>query len=205
MQVSGYTGGMPVMERTDPEISSQQNYRKRWTVDELYKLAEIFPGERYELIEGDLICKMGQKPAHAYVIMVLTAVLTAAFPGRVRIQAPIRLPDPDGQYSEPEPDAVVASGSAGDFADRHPGAQDIALLMEVSDSSIHMDREIKYRLYARAGIAEYWIIDIPNRRTIVCREPAGDEYKSVTIRDADEEVTSPNTPGLTIFLKDLLP
>jgi Uma2 family endonuclease len=100
---------------------------------------------------------------------------------------------------------VVLNRNIREFADHHPGPGDVALLIEVSDTTFHMDREIKYRLYARAGIAEYWIVDITSRRTIVCREPAGDEYKSVTIRDGSEQVTSPTLPNLVFSLQDLLP
>jgi Uma2 family endonuclease len=196
---------MPVLEQAKDIVGAMENGRRRWTVDESCKLAELFPGERYELIEGDVISKMGQKPLHAYVIMVLTRMLAAAFPGKVRIQSSICLPEPEGKYSEPEPDVVLVNKPEAEFARRHPGPEDIALLIEVTDTSFQMDREIKYRLYARAGIAEYWIIDIAKRRTFVCREPSGDEYKSITIRDAHEEVTTLSTPAFAFSLKNVLP
>ena len=134
----------------------------------------LAPGKRYELIEGELIDKMGQKPPHAYVITVLTKLLGAAFSGRVRIQSSINLPDPDGQYSEPEPDLVVLHNEDKEFFSRHPGPADIAVLIEVADTTFATDRSIKYRLYARAGISEYWIIDIPRQRAVVCRHPEGE-------------------------------
>jgi Uma2 family endonuclease len=196
---------MPALEQVDSAAAKGQNCRKRWTVAESYKLAHLFPGERYELIEGDLISKMGQNPPHSHLIRMLTDILVTAFRGRVQVQAPIRLPEPDGVYSEPEPDVVLLKGDIRQFADHHPGPDDIALLIEVSDTSLQMDREIKYRLYARAGINEYWIVDIANRRTFVCREPAGDEYKSVTIYDAEEAASTPSAPGFVFSLKALLP
>src|SRR5262249_58593782 len=105
-----------------------------------------------ELIEGELINKMGQKPPHAYVIAVLNRLLGAAFPGRIRIQSSIALPDPDGQYSEPEPDVVLLYKDDPQFFTRHPGPKDIALLIEVADTTLGFDRSTKYRLYARAAI-----------------------------------------------------
>jgi len=168
---------------------TQRDFRKLWTREEAARLAELFPLERYELIEGDLINKMGQNPPHALVIALLTTLLAKSFPDRVRIQSSITLPDPDGKYSEPEPDVVLLHKDVREFAERHPGPEDIALLIEVSDATVETDRTVKYRLYARAGIAEYWIIDIPRRRTVVCRRPSGDEYCSVQIFGADETLT----------------
>jgi Uma2 family endonuclease len=175
-----------------------------WTREEAARLSELFPGKHYELIEGDLIDKMGQKPPHAYLIMVLNRILATAFPGQVRIQSSIVLPDPDGQYSEPEPDVVLVNKPEGEFASRHPGPSDIALLIEVADTTFATDRSVKYRLYARAGILEYWIIDISNKRTVVCRGPEGEEYKSVTIFAAAEPVTPQACPRLIFSLDHLL-
>jgi Uma2 family endonuclease len=177
--------------------------RKLWTREEAARLSELFPGERYELIEGELINKMGQKPPHAYVIMVLTRILAAAFPGQIRIQSSIALPDPDGQHSEPEPDVVLVNKPERDFASRHPGPADISLLIEVADTTFVTDRSVKYRLYARARIAEYWIIDIPTRRTVVCRRPEGEDYNSVTIFAAEEEISPLACPGFTLSLNSL--
>lgn len=165
-------------------------HRKLWTREEAAKLTEMFAGQRYELIEGELIDKMGQKPPHAYTITLLTEMLTAAFPGRVRIQLSIALPDPEGTRSEPEPDVVVLHTKSDEFSRRHPGPSDIALLIEVSDTTFPMDREIKARLYSRSGIEEYWIVDIQQRRIMVFRNPGPEEYKSVQIYEAHEEVAA---------------
>jgi Uma2 family endonuclease len=163
--------------------------RRVWTCEAASRVTEFFPDERLELIEGDLIDKTGQKPPHVYAIMVLNRLLSEAFPGRVRVQSSISVPDP---YSEPEPDLVVVSGRAEDFAERHPSPADISLVIEVADTSLTLDRTVKSRVYARAGIAEYWIVDIPGRRTIVCRRPDGDEYRAVEIYAEAEEVSFSN-------------
>jgi hypothetical protein len=79
----------------------------RWTREEAERLTEMFPDQRFELIEGELINKMGQNPPHAYVIAVLTRLLGTAFAGKLRIQMSIDLPAPDNVHSAPEPDVVL--------------------------------------------------------------------------------------------------
>lgn len=76
--------------------------------------------------------------------------------------------------------------STREFARRHPGPSDIALLIEVSDATFPFDREVKGRLYARSGIENYGIIDIPHRRVIALQGPCGEEYKSVRIFGSGE-------------------
>jgi Uma2 family endonuclease len=170
-------------------LSAVYPHRKIWTSDEVSKLNDIFPGQRLELIEGDLVNKIGQKPPHAYVIAMLNKMLSEAFPGRVRIQSSITLPKPESTRSEPEPDVVLLHRESSDFFQRHPSPQDIALLIEVSDSTLQLDREIKGPLYSRCGIEVYWIIDIQQRRIVVFQTPGPDEYKSVTIHEANERVS----------------
>lgn len=187
-----------------PEYQS----RKLWTREEVACLAEagVFAGQRYELIEGELINKMGQNPPHAYVIRWLTDLLVKTFGGRrVQIQLPIYLPGPEGYRTEPEPDVVLLHREDPGFFSRHPAPSDIALLIEVADTSLAMDRNVKYRIYARAGISEYWILDIQNRRSFVCRQPEQDEYRSVRIVTANEELTALAAPGLSFTLDSLLP
>ena len=203
-----YTMDMPVVDQakqlTLTTVPQPEYDKKRlYTVDEAYRIAELFPGERWELIEGEIISKMGQKPPHAHIIRRLSALLSGVFgPGKVQCQLPVRLPEP---YSEPEPDVVLFNKDSEAFAHQHPSPADVAILFEVADTTFQADREIKYRLYARAGVAEYWIIDIQNRRTFVCREPAGDEYKSIALFQVHEPVTSPAAPGFSLLLKDLFP
>ena len=170
-------------------LQAEQPQRKIWTREEFARLSDLFPAQRCELIEGDLIDKMGQKPPHAYLITLLNAIFSQLYPGLVRVQLPIALPDPHGITSEPEPDLAVlrGQGAAAEFLRRHPGPEDIALLIEVADSTFQFDRETKARLYARSGVEQYWIVDIQNRRMVVLQGP-GDEYKSVTIVEGGEKL-----------------
>lgn len=170
------------------QVLEQYNQPKVWTREEVARLSELFPEQKYELIEGELIDKMGQNPPHAYVIAVLDEILNAAFRGRVRIQMSITLPDPEGIRSEPLPDIVVVRKKSTEYFYRHPGPQDVTLLIEVADTSLPMDRAMKARLYARCGIELYWVVDIPGRRIIVYRNPGREEYNSVTIYQDHDQV-----------------
>jgi Uma2 family endonuclease len=194
---------MPVLDQAEQTTFVHTESRRRFTVEQAYRIAELlFPGERWELIEGDIISKMGQKPPHAVLVGMLTGLLSKLFPDRVRIQLPLSLND---DYTEPEPDVVLLNKNMLEFARHHPGPADVALLIEISDTSLDTDTKIKKRLYARAGISEYWIMDIPHRCIRVCREPEGDEYKLVRIFSETEEVSSPSAPGVSVCLKNLLP
>jgi Uma2 family endonuclease len=98
------------------------------------------------------------------------------------------LPEPEGIRSEPLPDVVIVRKKSTEYFYRHPGPQDIALLIEVADMSLQMDRATKVRLYARCGIELYWVVDIPGRRIIVYRNPGPEEYNSVTIYQLHDQV-----------------
>jgi Uma2 family endonuclease len=183
-------------------ILHRYSERKLWTREEVDKLSEIFPDQKYELIEGELIDKMGQNPPHGYVIAVLTEILSTAFPGRVRIQLTIALPEPEGIFSEPLPDVAVVRKKSTEYFYRHPGPPDIALLIEVADSSVQMDRGTKARLYARCGVELYWVVDISGRRIIVYRNPGPEEYNSVTIYQVHDQVPF---EGISVAVEQIFP
>lgn len=176
------------MTTMDLATLEQYSHRKVWTRDEAAKIHELLPECRYELIEGDLIDKMGQNPTHARMIVVLNRILAVAFPGRVRIQLPITLPEPEGNRSEPEPDVVLVHREDFDHGDQHPRPQDIALLVEVSDSTLLIDRDIKGPLYARNGVETYWIVDVQRQRVLVFYNPANGQYKNIQVYDRHEQI-----------------
>jgi Uma2 family endonuclease len=145
---------------------------RRFSVAEYHRLidAELFdPDERIELLEGWIVAKMTRKPPHDAVVDRVAELLRQVLPPglRVRIQSAITTED-----SEPEPDLAVVRGGALDYAERHPGADDIALIVEVADSSVERDRA-KARIYARAGIAGYWIVNLPEGWVEVYAGPSG--------------------------------
>jgi len=114
-----------------------------------------------ELLEGWLVYKMPQNPPHRVATRLTQTALERIIPAGwyVDTQAPITLVD-----SEPEPDVVVVQGEPRQYLARHPGPQDVALVVEVADTTLLRDQGAKKRLYARAGVPTYWIINLPERR-----------------------------------------
>ena len=124
-----------------------------------------------ELLEGWLVFKMSKNPPHrATTRLVRTGLENILPPGwYVDSQEPITLSN-----SEPEPDIVVVRGDTRQYLDRHPGAEDIAMVIEVSDTTLQRDRTIKKRIYARAGIAIYWIVNLVEEQVEVYSQPIVD-------------------------------
>lgn len=121
-----------------------------------------------ELLEGWLVFKMPKNPPHrATTRLVRTALENILPPGwYVDSQEPITLSN-----SEPEPDIVVVRGDTRQYLDRHPGAADIGIVIEVSDPTLQRDRTVKKRIYARAGIAIYWIVNLVEEQVEVYSQP----------------------------------
>jgi Uma2 family endonuclease len=179
----------------------------RWTRQQCRAMLEtgLLAG-RYELIEGEIINKMGQKRSHALAIIRLTAWLIGLFgPQFVQFQLPIEVPQPDNNTSEPEPDAAVLDRPATDFVATTPPASHVQLVVEVSDTALSYDRNTKAALYARAGIAEYWIVDIEGRQLLVHRAPAAGAYAAPIAYNAREMVACLARPDAPVLVADLLP
>jgi Uma2 family endonuclease len=157
---------------------------------------------RLELIRGVIYEKMQQHPPHATTLTKSDDEMRIAF-GRnhvIRLQLPLIL-STDGQ---PEPDVLVVPGKPDDYSD-HPTASDVLLLIEVSDTTLAFDQGTKSELYAEAGIAEYWIINIKERVLEVRRDPHGKRYRSLRIYEEEESVAPLAKADITIAVKDLLP
>lgn len=129
-----------------------------------------------ELLDGLLVPKMPKKPLHRATTRLVRQALEAILPAGwyVDSQEPITL-----ENSEPEPDVMIVRGDTRDYLDRHPGPADLALVVEIADATLQRDRELKQRLYARAGIPVYWLVDLPARRVEVYGEPQGGEYHAI--------------------------
>lgn len=184
---------------------------RRWTRAEYERLIEagVFgPGEPLELLGGELMVSEPQGSAHYTAIGLVEDALRAALgPGwLVRSQGPIAL-DED---SEPEPDIAVIRGARRDYSQEHPSRP--ALVVEVAESSLALDREYKGSLYAGAGIADYWILNLVERALEVYREPIADPATRFGWRYASTEVLAPGSsaaplaaPASRISVSDLLP
>ena len=182
-----------------------------WTREDYLKMAEagVFaPGERVELIEGEIIKMTPQKGPHMTGVTLVSEELRRAF-GKgyvVRVQGPIAL----GPLSEPEPDVTVVRGSPRDYRDSHPTTA--VLVVEVSDTTLVLDRQQKAGLYARAGIPEYWILNLLEQVLEVYRGPApipdhplGYGYRSSECLDASASVVPLAASATPIAVADLLP
>jgi len=143
---------------------------RRWTrgqYDKMVTAGVLSPDDRVELINGEIIEVTPQGSAHATAICLIQDALHAALSGgcHIRCQLPLAIDD----ASEPEPDIAVVAGAAREYCYQHPSTA--LLLIEVSDSTLAFDRELKGSLYARAGIADYWIVNLVERCIEVYRDP----------------------------------
>ena len=149
-----------------------ERVRHRVTVDEFHKMAEagiFMEDDRVELIDGEMVDMAPIGSRHASIVKRLTNLLVTLAQGRaiVSAQDPLRL----AIHSEPEPDLMLLKPRADFYSEAHPGAEDVLLLIEVCDTSVSYDREVKLPLYARHGVAEVWLIDLEARRVESCRMP----------------------------------
>jgi Uma2 family endonuclease len=165
-------------------------------------------GDTVELLGGELVAREPQGSCHFTTIPLAAYVLERAFRSgwTVRQQAPITLDD----ESEPEPDLAVVRGEPIDFLEAHPARP--ALVVEVAETSLRLDRELKGGLYARAGLPEYWIINLRDRCLEVLRSPMPDptltigwRYRDVTVLAAGDRVAPLALDGRWIAAVDLLP
>ena len=168
---------------------------RKWTRLEYDRLVEaeiLGPEDRIELLGGHMIVKEPQYSPHATAIQLVQRTLERAFgPGwSVRPQLPIAL----AEDSEPEPDVCVVRGDPRDYRDAHPERP--VLIVEVSLSRLGFDREHKGSLYARAGITDYWIVNLVDRVVEVYRDPApdaaalhGSRYRSLEVLRATDSIT----------------
>ncbi|AFY74944.1 Protein of unknown function (DUF820) [Synechococcus sp. PCC 7502] len=155
--------------------------------------------DQIELLEGVLIAKMPKNPQHRFSTGLLQDALLAILPANyhLNLQEPITLKD-----SEPEPDLTIVRGQRLDYRDRHPTASDLELVVEVSSSTLERDRTLKHRIYAGAGIATYWILNLEDRQLEVYTNPSESEYLHCQVFNEAESV-SLNLRGQAIALISL--
>jgi Uma2 family endonuclease len=181
--------------------------RIRWTVEECYRLVEEgFLKGRYELIDGEIISKMGQKPPHRLALMLIANWLVSLFGDLcVQRQEPIRIPGEEGIYTEPEPDVAVTSQPTTAYVEHHPEPADLLLVVEVSDTTLRFDRNFKALLYARAGVREYWVMDITNRCLYIHLQPTPTGYAEIAVHVEEATVTLSGRPETAVPVSALLP
>jgi Uma2 family endonuclease len=183
--------------------------RRRWSKSEYYRMAEVglFEGQRVELLEGQVMVLSPQKPPHAFHVDRAVRILSGVFAQGhwTRMQLPLDI----GQTTEPEPDVSIVLGSPDQFRTAHPTSA--VLIVEVSDTTVSYDRRRKGSLYARAGIEDYWIINLRRGWLEVYRAPIpdatqryGHRYSSRTDLLPGASVTPVSLAGVSIPVVDLV-
>lgn len=165
--------------------------RRKLSVDDFHRMGEagiLNEDDRIELIDGEMIEMAPIGVLHASVVNELSQMLNAAI-GRlalVSVQNPITLPP----LNEPQPDIAVLKPRADKYRHALPSAADILLVIEVADTTLRYDRDIKIPLYARHGIVEVWLVDLQSESVIVHRQPTPEGYGDVSAA-ASRDVISP--------------
>ena len=175
--------------------------RHRLTVDSYYRMAEtgiLPPGQRTELIDGEIIDMAPIGTRHAAMVARLGHLIdqVAAPHHQLRSQSPLRL----GDRSEPEPDLMVLAWRADFYANAHPTPAAVRLLIEVADTTLRYDTQIKLPLYARHGVPEVWVFDLSSHLLHRWRQPQGDAYLLADSFDRGGVLTLDAAPGLTLDL-----
>jgi len=163
---------------------------RRWTIDEYYRLGELgfFNDQRVELIDWEIIDMAPQGTEHFASVCLISEILRHIFGDNhvVRVQGPLRV----ANSTEPEPDIAVVPGTPRDYVgSAHPDKA--LLIVEVSDTSLEFDRTVKSSLYASAGIADYWIINLIDRKLEVFRRPIADTSARFGWTYGDRTVLNP--------------
>ena len=184
---------------------------RRWTRGEYARLLEcglVREDDAIELVDGHLVVKEPQHAVHATACRLVARALDRAFTGDWDVRS--GLPLAVDAESEPEPDVSVVAGGPRDYLADHPARP--VLVVEVSSSRLAFDRRHKARVYARAGIAEYWIVNLTERCLEVYREPGAPagvrddpRYGAVSVLRPGEDVTPLAAPAARISVADLLP
>jgi Uma2 family endonuclease len=191
-----------------PRADTPEPRRKLWTRAECDALEAtgLWDQQKLELIEGELIDKMGKKRPHTNAHTVLFAWLIQVFGWElVNQETPIDVAPEDNQASEPQPDIIVLTRSSLEIQHANPQPGELALVVEIADSSVRFDLSTKARLYARAGISEYWVLDVTGRQLIVHRQPTGGQYASIVAYDEQESVAPLAAPGHEFQVRTALP
>lgn len=179
--------------------------RKIFTVSEYHKMidAGVFVGNSdYELIEGEIVKKMTQGDYHISCINRLNMFFTPKLVGRaiVSVQNAVVI----SEISEPEPDVTLLRFQEDFYASGKATAEDVLLLIEVSDTTVRYDRQTKVRLYAEAAVPEVWLVNLPRQILEVYTQPENGKYK-ITEKYEKKQIVSPTLlPEIKINVSDII-
>ena len=179
--------------------------RRRFTVSEYYKMAEVGilkDDERVELIHGKIIKMSPIGNPHKACVDRLHEMLIL-IPDRKHIisgQNPVRL----GEIEDPQPDFAILKYRKDFYKNQYTQPEDVMLIIEVSDTNFFRDRNVKLPLYANAGIPEYWIVDLKKERVLVFTKPVGKEYLEPKEFLPGDMVQSTSIPAISLPVSDIL-
>jgi Uma2 family endonuclease len=173
--------------------------KRRFTVDEYYRMAEagiLFEDDHVELIEGEVIEMTPIGGRHAACVDRLTKILVQRVGDAaiVRVQGPIRLSD----NTEPQPDVALLRLRTDFYAEAHPTPEDVLLIIEVSETSLEYDREMKVPLYARAGIPEVWVVDLAGEKVHTYSRPIDGSYGDTRSAGRSDSIVPQALPSLAL-------
>jgi Uma2 family endonuclease len=182
-----------------------QLLRRRFNVKEFHRMAQtgiLTEDDRVELLDGELVEMTPIGSRHAACVNRLAQFFAERLASRaiVSVQNPVQL----GPQSEPQPDIALLRPRADYYAGSHPEPQHVLLLIEVTDTSMEVDRQIKVPLYARAGIPEVWLVDIGQRHVDIYQNPSPQEYREIRRLGAGQSLTVPGFPDLTLPIDRIL-
>jgi len=177
----------------------------RFTVDEFQRMGDIGifrESDRVELLDGEIVVMNPISPGHSGRVRRMLRILMRELGDRALLDAqnPLQL-RPQGQ---PQPDIVVLRPRADDYASAHPTAADVLLLVEIADSSLAHDRDTKARVYAQAGIADYWIVNFVDSTLMVYRQPVNGIYRSHHVLGGEDVVQPVAFPDVSIAVAEIL-
>jgi Uma2 family endonuclease len=180
---------------------------KCWSVDEYHRLSELGlldQNERTELIAGQITLMIAKGTPHVTALRLLTRVFDPFLANQnafASTQDPLRLDD----LSEPEPDLAIVQGDFLDYTEQHPRPDQVHLVVEVADSTLKQDCEVKDKLYAQAGITDYWVLDLQNRQLHIFRDPSANRYTRHLILAEPNQVSPLAFPDLVFSLSEIFP
>ncbi|MGE0543897.1 MAG: Uma2 family endonuclease [Dehalococcoidia bacterium] len=179
--------------------------RRRFTADEFHRMARagiLHEDDRVELLDGEIIEMAPIGSRHAYCVINLSEQFTLRVSGRavVSVQNPVRL----SRHSEPQPDLLLLRLPAERYKDTLPGADDVLLIVEVSDTTVASDRRTKLPMYAAAGIPEAWLVNLPRNSIEVHREPRDGRYQQVTVYRRGDSITLLALSDITVTVDAIL-
>ncbi|NEP37828.1 MAG: Uma2 family endonuclease [Okeania sp. SIO2H7] len=174
-----------------------------WTVAEYHKMIDcgiLTPESHVKLLEGSIVEMYSQRAPHAATTQGTSDYLKSQLSQQayIRMQLPVTL-----STSEPEPDIAVVRIDMKDYGVRHPSAEEIFFLIEISDTTLRIDRQEKTLIYAGANIPEYWVLDVVQRQVYIYRHPTSQGYQSEAVLSHSDIINPLSFPSVSLSVTEM--